>query len=173
MSNFGGKRYWFSWESNNNMAQRSWSDAFRTCENFCMKLVAIETPGEDNFIGQKVVRCKFWNWSYFQSFWLCFFTADVYGLWIGARKCDDAGCQQQTESPWVWKGTRRLIDRPDRYSNWSQSGAHHHGSHGSLSQPDSFTGNEQCAAILNDWFNDGSKWHDMECQDRLPFVCES
>ena len=32
---------------------------------------------------------------------------------------------------------------------------------------------EECLAVLNNWYQDGVKWHDLVCEDRLPFVCEA
>lgn len=35
------------------------------------------------------------------------------------------------------------------------------------------TGNdESCLSILNNFYNDGLKWHDVACHHLKPFVCE-
>lgn len=31
---------------------------------------------------------------------------------------------------------------------------------------------ESCLAILNNFYNDGVKWHDVACHHVKPFVCE-
>lgn len=31
---------------------------------------------------------------------------------------------------------------------------------------------ESCLSILNNFYNDGIKWHDVACHHRKPFVCE-
>ena len=70
------------------------------------------------------------------------------------------------DTDWVWEPTKRFITAK-RYTNWSKKGGF-----GAVSQPDNYTTNEGCIAILNNWYNDGLKWHDLECQDKFPFVCE-
>lgn len=31
---------------------------------------------------------------------------------------------------------------------------------------------ESCLSILNNFYGDGMKWHDVACYHRKPFVCE-
>ena len=39
-------------------------------------------------------------------------------------------------------------------------------------QPDNRVGNEQCLAVLNNFYNDGVKFHDVACHHRKPVICE-
>jgi len=39
-------------------------------------------------------------------------------------------------------------------------------------QPDNREGNENCVAILNNFYNDGIKFHDVACHHRKPALCE-
>lgn len=39
-------------------------------------------------------------------------------------------------------------------------------------QPDNRDGNEVCIGVLNNFYADGVKWHDVACHHRKPTVCE-
>ena len=39
-------------------------------------------------------------------------------------------------------------------------------------QPDNRVGNENCAAILNNFYGDGIKFHDVACHHTKPALCE-
>ena len=92
---------------------------------------------------------------------------NVYGAWVGAKLCQAPGCPKTASGApaWAWESVRRLF-KPDRYQNWSKAGAK------GLAQPDNYTGREACMAVLAHWYEDGMVWHDMECEDELPFICE-
>lgn len=32
--------------------------------------------------------------------------------------------------------------------------------------------NEECLALLSNWYNDGITYHDLPCSEVLPFICE-
>lgn len=54
--------YLFSWENAATRGQElEWGSAQATCRQYCMNLVSIETPGENNFIK---VCIHFLNWTY-------------------------------------------------------------------------------------------------------------
>ena len=44
-------------------------------------------------------------------------------------------------------------------------------SSGGRSGPQPETGGE-CLAILNNVYNDGIKWHDIECRHKKPIICQ-
>ena len=50
--------------------------------------------------------------------------------------------------------------------NWSPSGGFRR------PQPDNREGNENCLAVLNNFYGDGIRWHDVGCSHRKPVVCE-
>ena len=39
-------------------------------------------------------------------------------------------------------------------------------------QPDNRDGNEVCIGVLNNFYADGIKWHDVSCHHRKPTICE-
>jgi len=113
-----------------------------------MDLVTIDSRKEDRRIKSIITKHK------------------VYGVWTGGQICQEAGCMlDDSKLTWVWGPTKKVMTH-NRYVNWSKNGAK------GLSQPDDYTKNEGCLAVLNNWYNDGVVWHDLECEDSLPFVCE-
>ncbi|CAL4198713.1 unnamed protein product, partial [Meganyctiphanes norvegica] len=53
------------------------------------------------------------------------------------------------------------------YNNWSHTGG------ARRPQPDNRErGGEKCLAILNNFYRDGLKWHDVACHHRKPIICE-
>jgi len=51
--------------------------------------------------------------------------------------------------------------------NWSNTGG------SGRSQPDNREGNENCVAVLNNFYNDGVRFHDVACHHRKPIICEA
>ena len=50
---------------------------------------------------------------------------------------------------------------------WSHTGGE------GRAQPDNREGDEVCLAVLNNFYNDGVKFHDVSCHHRKPIICES
>ena len=50
--------------------------------------------------------------------------------------------------------------------NWSPTGGFRR------PQPDNREGHENCLAVLNNFYRDGIRWHDVGCNHRKPVVCE-
>ncbi|KAK7008558.1 Lectin C-type domain [Halocaridina rubra] len=50
--------------------------------------------------------------------------------------------------------------------NWSHTGLQQR------PQPDNREGNENCLAILNNFYRDSVKWHDVACHHTKPIICE-
>jgi len=81
-------------------------------------------------------------------------------------------------SPYFWAGGRLSSDK--RTLTWEngrsegiRNGQHPWSFTGSRgSQPDG-RGSEHCLAILNNFYNDGVKFHDVGCSHRKPTVCEA
>ena len=40
-------------------------------------------------------------------------------------------------------------------------------------QPDNREGDETCLAVLNNFYNDGVKFHDVSCHHPKPIICEA
>jgi len=81
-------------------------------------------------------------------------------------------------APYFWAGGR--LSRDKRTLNWEngrsegiRKGQHPWSFTGSRgAQPDGGIGTEDCLAVLNNFYNDGSKFHDVGCSHRKPTVCE-
>lgn len=52
-------------------------------------------------------------------------------------------------------------------NKWSNTGG------ANRPQPDNREGNESCLAVLNNFYNDGVKFHDVSCHHRKPIICEA
>ncbi|XP_053655708.1 uncharacterized protein [Cherax quadricarinatus] len=63
---------------------------------------------------------------------------------------------------WQW-----LSGISSSYTNWSVTGRL------GLPQPDNEEGNELCLAVLNNRYNDGVTWHDLNCLSLTPVICET
>nr|XP_045605163.1 uncharacterized protein LOC123762602 [Procambarus clarkii] len=51
--------------------------------------------------------------------------------------------------------------------NWSYTGSE------GLPQPDNAEGGKEfCLAVLNNFYNDGIRWHDVACHHEKPIICE-
>ena len=99
----GGKSYWFSWRAfrgqrNPIEPQKSWEEARKTCQKYCMDLVTIESQAEDKMISETLVKSK------------------VYGIWTGGQICQEATCMENnSKSTWVWKPSNLVINH-NRYT---------------------------------------------------------
>jgi hypothetical protein len=82
-------------------------------------------------------------------------------------------------SPYFWAGGRLSSDK--RSLSWEngrsegiRKGQHPWSFTGSRgAQPDGGRGSENCLAILNNFYNDGVKFHDVGCSHTKPTVCEA
>lgn len=82
-------------------------------------------------------------------------------------------------SPYFWAGGRLSSDK--RTLSWEngrsegiRKGQHPWSFTGSRgAQPDGGRGSENCLAILNNFYNDGVKFHDVGCSHTKPTVCEA
>ena len=76
---------------------------------------------------------------------------------------------------WFWSGSGEKMppsnQRSGGFPNWSHTGG------SGKPQPDNReaeegTGQESCVGILNNFYGDGIKWHDVACHHQKPWVCE-
>lgn len=80
--------------------------------------------------------------------------------------------QPPNENGWFWSGSGSKIGPTSQRNtgDWSHTGGY------GQAQPDNreaAQGNdESCLSILNNFYNDGLKWHDVACHHLKPFVCE-
>ncbi|XP_072393783.1 uncharacterized protein [Diabrotica undecimpunctata] len=152
--------YFFSWEHGPTRGlEVDWLDARNICRRHCMDAVSLETPQENEFIKQRIAR------------------GNVRYIWTSGRKCNFAGCERADLQPpningWFWSGSGAKIGPTTQRNtgDWSYTGGF------GQQQPDNreaAQGNdESCLSILNNFYNDGLKWHDVACHHVKPFVCE-
>jgi len=148
--------YLFSWENPSTSGVEVGAfEAQNICRRYCMNLVSIETPQENNFIKQRIAFAR------------------VRYIWTSGRK------NGNIVNGWFWSGSGARLGPTNNRANgdWSHTGG------GRAAQPDNrentpgdfgFTGrDESCLSILNNFYNDGIRWHDVACHHVKPFVCES
>jgi len=165
---FGGKSYWFAWDSNEDVlknARWNWFTARNYCRKRCMDLVSFESSGEQDFVGRNMKR------------------AGVREVWTSGRLCDKEvdGCDQPRFQPynirgWFWASTLQGMGETNvlnggRFNAWSQTGPLKKVQPDGVLKADGF-GEQACAALLDNFFNDGLTWHDTKCNDRRLIVCE-
>ncbi|CAG9769039.1 unnamed protein product [Ceutorhynchus assimilis] len=156
-----GKGYFFSWRDLGlKNIQYDWLDARNYCRRRCMETVSIETSVKNDWIKERLVR------------------DNVKYIWTSGRKCDFKGCDRPDLQPtdingWFWTGTlEKLAPSTQRDQNdWSPTGGI------GLPQPDNREpkqggAQENCLAVLNQFYNDGVHWHDVACHHVKPFMCE-
>jgi len=77
--------------------------------------------------------------------------------------------------PWFWTGGTvntgaRSVSWPNGRTTtpslWSSTGGL------GRSQPDNREGNERCLGVLNNFYKDGVKFHDVACYHKKPVICE-
>jgi len=152
--------YFFSWEHGPTRGlETDWLDARNYCRQRCMDTVALETPQENEFIKQRVGAGR-------QRY-----------IWTSGRKCEFAGCDRADLQPaiingWFWSASGVRIGPTNRPNtgDWSFTGGFGQRQPDNREFPQGF--DEACLAILNNFYNDGLKWHDVACYHKKPFVCE-
>eukprot|EP00096_Caligus_rogercresseyi_P015634 TRINITY_DN810_c0_g1_i1.p1 TRINITY_DN810_c0_g1~~TRINITY_DN810_c0_g1_i1.p1 ORF type:complete len:265 (-),score=58.25 TRINITY_DN810_c0_g1_i1:279-1073(-) len=83
-------------------------------------------------------------------------------IWTGGRIDHNGGVV-------TWpSGAREGYVRGERF--WSYTGGA--SDNEDIPQPDNRDGNEFCIAILNNFYADGIKWHDVACHHRKPTICQ-
>jgi len=78
--------------------------------------------------------------------------------------------------PYFWTGgtvntAARTVSWPSGQTTstslWSHTGG------AGRPQPDNREGNERCLGVLNNFYQDGVKFHDISCHHRKPVICEA
>jgi len=156
--------YYFSWLDSDLQLQRghwSWFNARNYCRKRCMDLVSLDTQQEYDWIKG-------------------FMNANVPYFWTSGRKCDFDGCDRPDLFPkningWFWSATQ--VAMPPTNSTRSFHSWSHTGGLG-VPQPDNreetqlHGESESCMAVLNNYYGDGIKWHDVACTHEKPIICE-
>jgi len=160
---FGNHNYWFSWQDPALANQKwDWFNARNYCRKRCMDLVSFETEQEYN--------------------WVKGFMNGVKYIWTSGRLCNFDGCDRPDFEPkningWFWSANQARLapsNSRNQFHDWSQTG----GFRPPRPQPDNREqiqqngGEEACLAVLNNFYGDGIKWHDVACHHEKPIVCE-
>jgi len=155
-----GKAYHFSWREAGKDTKWDWEGARNYCRKFCMDSISIESKQENDWV-TGVLRKE-----------------DIPYIWTGGRKCNFKGCDRKDLQPliengWYWAPTGKRIPSPRRcrYCEWSPTGG------AKQPQPDNREQrqggkDEACIGILNNFYKDGVKWHDIECRHKKPVICQ-
>ncbi|XP_047471522.1 uncharacterized protein LOC125026960 [Penaeus chinensis] len=97
------------------------------------------------------------------------------GISIGTHQEDSLVREAIIEDrlPWIWTsghiknhGFAWASGEEFVGLNWSHTGGNHR------PQPDNREGNEHCLGVLNDFYDDGVKWHDIACHHDKAIICE-
>nr|CAH0100071.1 unnamed protein product [Daphnia galeata] len=141
--------YFFSWlHPATASLEVDWLDARNVCRRHCMDAVSLETLQENEFIKQQLARCKL------------FYIIKLLLLLSS----------QTIVNGWFWSGSEAKVPPTDQRAlgDWSNTGGD------GRPQPDNREDDEgePCLAILNNFYNDGIKWHDVACSHEKPFICE-
>jgi len=163
---FGGRTYWLSWKSDDfrlKNAKWDWFNARNYCRKRCMDLVSFETEQEYQFIKALM-------------------TQDVKYFWTSGRLCNFDGCDRDDFFPkaingWFWSANQARLNPTNSttaFHDWSSTG----GFQPAKAQPDNREQEQQngaleaCMAVLNNFYGDGIKWHDVACHHEKPIICE-
>jgi len=162
---FGGHLYWFSWQDNDNSVRNAkwdWFNARNYCRKRCMDLVSFETQQEYDWVKG-------------------FINVNVPYFWTSGRLCDFDGCDRPDFFPkningWFWSANQARLSPTNGsgFHDWSFTG----GFQPPQRQPDNREQiqqggeSESCMAVLNNFYGDGIKWHDVACHHEKPIICE-
>jgi len=159
---FGNHNYLFSWQSNDarvRSANWDWFNARNYCRKRCMDLVSFETEAEYEWVKQRIASVKY--------------------IWTSGRLCNFDGCDRPDFFPkningWFWSANQARLNPSNgtAFQDWSFTGG------ASIRQPDNREKvqqggeDEACMAVLNNFYGDGIKWHDVACHHEKPIICE-
>jgi len=148
-----------------------WLGGRNICRRFCMDLVSLETPKENDLIKDLMT------------------TRDIPYIWTSGRLCNFKGCAEREDlqpasvAGWFWSGSGIRMAPTNStppfwpYQPWSHTGHRSQFEERDIGQPDNaeflINGNtEACMAIFNDIYEDGVAWHDAACYHKKFFICE-
>jgi len=162
VESFGGHNYYFSWLDEDAKVRNTkwdWFNARNYCRKRCMDLVSFETRQEYDWVKG-------------------FIDGGVPFFWTSGRKCNFDGCDKPEFFPklingWFWSANQVKMPptNGNEFNDWSHTGGN------GVAQPDDREhrqgGEEEaCMAVLNDFYGDGIKWHDVACHHEKPIICE-
>jgi len=156
--------YFLSWlEPGMETMYLDWVDARNWCRRRCMDLIGFENPMEYKWAMGAMMQ------------------KSIRFIWTSGRRCDfGESCKRADLQPvdvngWFWSSSNKKMvptnTRNTITNDWSYTGGDGH------AQPDNREfrlggENESCMAVLNNFYNDGIKWHDAGCSHRKHWICE-
>jgi hypothetical protein len=161
---FGGHAYWFSWQDNDpsvRNAKWDWFNARNYCRKRCMDLVSFESRQEYDWVKG-------------------FINGNVPYFWTSGRLCDFDGCDRPDFFPknlngWFWSANQARLSPTNSNSafhDWSKTGGAQKPQPDNREQIQQGGESESCMAVLNNFYGDGIKWHDVACHHEKPIICE-
>jgi len=155
-----GKKYHFSWLEVGENRKFEWEDARNYCRRFCMDSISITSAAEWQTVKDTLRQYR------------------LRYIWTGGRKCNFKGCDRPDLTPnivngWFWAARRTKIEPKNKcnFCDWSNTGGSR------IPQPDNREQreggeDEACIAVLNNFYADGIRWHDVACSHKKPIICE-
>jgi len=161
---FGGHLYWFSWQDTDQSIRNTkwdWFNARNYCRKRCMDLVSFESKQEYDWVKG-------------------FVNGNVPYFWTSGRLCDFDGCDRPDFFPkningWFWSSNQvRLASTTSTtaFHDWSFTGGAQQRQPDNREQTQQGGDSESCMAVLNNFYGDGIKWHDVACHHEKPIICE-
>lgn len=165
-----GHGYFYSGDEEEFSGKVDWLEGRNICRKFCMDLVSIETPKENEVIKEFLT------------------SRDLPYIWTSGRLCNFKGCDRPDLQPasvagWFWSGSGVRMaptnSTPPFWPSqpWSHTGHRSQFEDQDVPQPDNAEflingSTEACMAVFNDVYDDGVSWHDVACYHRKFFICE-
>merc|ERR1711937_85400 len=161
-----GHHYFLSWRSTwHKYEDWDWFNGRNFCRERCMDLVSFDMPGEFELIKKIMARDK------------------VDSIYSSGRKCNFKGCEgagnsqipptDRDDEDTAWSPTGRSGDRqPDNFEGVKQGKIEIEGDKGVTIEGFQEYYDEACLAVLNNKYQDGIKWHDVACYNRMAIICE-
>lgn len=151
-----------SWLEAGRNIEFTWEGARNYCRKFCMDSITIDSEAENQMV-KTILRRE-----------------SIAYIWTGGHKCNFRGCERKDLQPaiengWYWAPTGIRLRPPGQCQecDWSNTGG------SGEPQPDnrefrSTSGGEDeaCIAILNNFYQDGIRWHDVGCRHTKPVICQ-
>merc|ERR1711997_1267415 len=161
---FGGHLYYFSWQDTDNRVKNAkwdWFNARNYCRKRCMDLVSFETKQEYDWVKG-------------------FVNGNVPYFWTSGRLCDFDGCDRPDFFPkningWFWSANQARLaptNSQSAFHDWSFTGGAQQRQPDNREQTQQGGDSESCLAVLNNFYGDGIKWHDVACHHEKPIICE-
>lgn len=173
---FNNHNYFFSWDQDKYIdvdpttgerkgQKVDWLEARNQCRKHCMDAVSMETEAENKMIFDFLAQ------------------RNITYIWTSGRLCDFTGCDTREDLKplnvlgWFWSNTNTKMAPtnkiPPGWSSqpWSDKG-HTGGPQPDNAEFDINQTSESCMGILNNYYKDGIKWHDIGCYHPKPFICE-